>query len=110
LMATYCAAQETKTFIGEITDEQLNCVQVPMKAPEDARNKEECVFYWTYWKGERYVLYNAATKSTYQLADQDEVLPFVGENVLIRGTENNKMINVAEIKKAETGHKSNRRS
>jgi len=101
LLASYCSAQETKTFKGEITDANLNCVQTPMKAPPDVKGNEQCVLYWTFWHGEKYVLYDAATKTAYQLADQDKIVPYIAETVVVTGTEdNNKTIKVTEIKKA----------
>src|ERR1700730_1201137 len=97
-MASYCAAQSTKTFTGEISDEDLNCAQTPMKAPPDVKTKLECILHWTYWYGKRYVLYDAATKTTYQLADQDKAIPCIGAKVLILGAESNKTIKVTDIK------------
>jgi hypothetical protein len=101
MMASYCAAQSTRTFTGEIIDEDLNCAQTPMKAPPDVKTKLECILHWTYWYGKRYVLYDAATKTTYQLADQDKVIPFIGAKVLITGTESNNTIKVTDIKADE---------
>jgi hypothetical protein len=101
LMGTYCAAQGTKTFTGEITDEDLNCVQTSLKAAPDVQTKLECILYWTYWHGKRYVLYDAATKMTYQLADQDKVIPFIGAKVAITGLEDNKTIKITQIEKAD---------
>jgi hypothetical protein len=101
MMGTYCAAQGTNSFTGEITDEDLNCVQMPIKAPPDVKTKLECILHWTYWYGKRYVLYDAATKTTYQLADQNKVIPFIGAKVLITGTEDNKTIKITEIRKAD---------
>lgn len=101
LVGTYCSAQETKSFTGEITDEDLNCVHTPFKAALDVKTKLECILYWTYWHGKRYVLYDAATKMTYQLADQDKVIPFIGAKVTITGIEDKKTIKITQIKQAD---------
>jgi hypothetical protein len=83
------AAQGSTTFKGTITDEQLNCIQTPMKAPDGMTDKTSCVLYYAHFvkPGSKYVLYDAATKTTYQLDDQDLVQPYVGaKNVEITGT------------------------
>src|SRR6202035_1391387 len=66
LAARPAAAQE-KTFRGEITDEHLNCIQTPMKAPPELKEKNACVLYWAHFTTppSKYVLYDPATKSTY---------------------------------------------
>jgi len=111
-MVTFCAAQGNKTFSGEITDEHLNCVQTPMKVPDGIKQKDACVLYWAHFVNppSKYVLYDAATKTTYQLDNQDRVQPYVGAKVLITGTESNKTIRVADIKVDENAYKSNARS
>lgn len=91
-----------QTFNGEITDEHLNCVQTPMKAPEGLKAKDACVLYWAHsvQPNSKFVLYDAATKTTYQLDDQDMVEPYVGEKVQVTGTLNaaDKTIKVTGIK------------
>jgi hypothetical protein len=106
------AAQE-KTFKGEITDEKLNCAQEPMKAPEDvAKNKAACIMYYAHFQQppSKYVLYDAATKTTYQIDDQKWVEPFVGSKVEITGTESNKTIKMTGIKVDESAYKSEAKS
>lgn len=107
MMASYCAAQSARTFTGEITDEHLNCVQTPMKGPDGIKQKDACVLYWAHFvtPPSKYVLYDAATKTTYQLDDQDRVQPYVGAKVLIMGTENNKTIKVTNIKVDENAYR-----
>jgi hypothetical protein len=99
---TSAQAQGTK-FTGEITDEKLNCVQSPIKAVPGITRKEACVLYWTRYANppSKYVLYDAATKTAYQLDKQDVVQPFVGERVEVTGTLNSatKMITVRDIRK-----------
>jgi hypothetical protein len=112
VMATYCSAQSPKTFTGEITDEHLNCVQTPMKGPDGIKEKDACVLYWAHFvtPPSKYVLYDAATKTTYQLDDRALVQPYVGAKVLITGTETNKTIKVTDIKVDENAYKNNGRS
>jgi hypothetical protein len=85
-----CAsAQSAATFKGVLADEQLNCIQTPMKAPDGMKEKDACVLYYAHFvkPGSKYVLYDPATKTTYQLDDQDLVQPYVGaKNVEITGT------------------------
>jgi hypothetical protein len=85
----FAAAQNTATFKGVLADQQLNCIQSPMKAPDGMKEKDACVLYYAHFvkPGSKYVLYDPATKTTYQLDDQDLVQPYVGaKNVEITGT------------------------
>ncbi len=90
------------TYNGEITDEHLNCVQNPIKAPDGIKNKDACVLYYAHsvQPNSKYVLYDAGSKTTYQLDDQDLVQPYVGEKVQVTGTLNaaTKTIKVTAIK------------
>jgi hypothetical protein len=106
LMAT-CAAAQTKTFTGEITDEHLNCVQTPMKATAGVDTKPACVLYWAKYQkpASKYVLYDAATKMTYQLDDQNGAEPFAGANVVVTGTESGGTIKMTNIKIDEKAYK-----
>jgi hypothetical protein len=106
LMAT-CAAAQTKAFTGEITDEHLNCVQTPMKATAGVDTKAGCVLYWAKYQkpASKYVLYDAATKMTYQLDDQIGAEPFAGANVVVTGTESGGTVKMANIKIDEKAYK-----
>src|SRR5438309_4630635 len=103
LIPQFTGAQSA-TFKGEITDEHLNCIQTPVKAVEGINKKEGCVLYWAHFAkpASKYVLYDAATKTTYQLDDQDWVQPYVGEIVQITGNLNaaTKTIHVTGVKKS----------
>lgn len=88
-MADFAAAQGTAIFKGVLADEQLNCIQTPMKAPDGMKEKDACVLYYAHFvkPGSKYVLYDPTTKTTFQLDDQDLVQPYVGaKNVEITGT------------------------
>ena len=83
------SAHSVTTFKGVLADEQLNCIQSPMKAPDGIKEKDACVLHYAHFvkPGSKYVLYDPATKTTYQLDDQDLVRPSVGaKNVEITGT------------------------
>ena len=107
-MAASSVAQ-TNTFKGEITDEHLNCVQTPMKAPEGITNKTACVLYWVHSAPdkEKYVLYDAANKTVYHVDDQDLVQPYIAAKVEVTGTLNEatKTIKVTGIKVDESAYK-----
>ena len=104
LFACQFAAAQGTTFNGEITDEHLNCIQMPVKAVTGITKKEACVLYWAHFAKppSKYVLYDAATKITYLLDDQNLVQPFVSEKVQVTGTLNaaTKTIHVTGAKKS----------
>ena len=95
--------QGSSTFKGELADDQLNCIQTPVKAPLEIKDKTSCMLYFAHFvkPGNKYVLYDPATKTKYQLDDQDLVQPYVGsKEVQITGTldATTKTIHVKEIK------------
>ena len=102
-----CATgQGPSTFKGELADEQLNCIQTPVKAPLEIKDKTSCMLYFAHFvkPGSKYVLYDLETKTKYQLDDQDLVQPYVGaKNVQITGTLDaaTKTIHVKEIRVKE---------
>lgn len=102
-MSQFVAAQ-TVTFKGEITDERLNCAQTPVKAVTGITKKAGCVLYWAHFAkpASKFVLYDGATKTMYQLDDQTWVQPYVGETVQISGTLNaaTKTIHITGLKKS----------
>ena len=105
LTSQFAAAQaQNASFRGEITDERLNCIQTPVKAVPGITQKAGCVLYWAHFAKppSKYVLYDAATKTTYQLDDQNWVQPYVGETVQVTGTLNpaTKTIHITGVKKA----------
>jgi hypothetical protein len=104
LVMVQLAAGQSVTFKGEITDEHLNCIQTQVRAVEGITKKEGCILYWAHFAKppSRYVLYDAATKTAYQLDDQNWVQPYVGETVQITGTLNpaTKTIHVTGVKKS----------
>lgn len=107
-------AAQSKTFKGEITDDKLNCVQTPVKAPEGIKDNLSCVLYEAHFvqPPAKFVLYNAATKTTYQLNDQNLVQPYAAEKVEITGTLDaaTNTIKVTGIKVDEDAYKTGTRS
>ena len=110
-MVTNIAAQ-TSTFKGEITDDKLNCIQTPLRAPADIKEKYTCVLYWVHYAQPlgKFVLYDAATKTTYQLDDQNLVRPYVAAKVEVTGTLDaaSKTIKVTGIKIDEAANKADK--
>lgn len=78
------AAQKPMTFNGTLADQNLNCIQNPVKAPAGVTDKTSCMLYWAHnaQPASKYVLYDAATKTTYQLDNQDLVQPYVGAKMV----------------------------
>jgi hypothetical protein len=99
LVATNSVAQGT-TFKGEITDANLKCVQMTPKLDETHRTA--CVLNEAHFvqPGSKYVLYNEATKTTYQLDDQNQAQTYVAAKVEVTGTLDaaTKTIKVKDIK------------
>jgi tartrate dehydratase beta subunit/fumarate hydratase class I family protein len=94
-------AQGPQTFTGEIMDSQCAALgghQVMMQkgeSPKDCTNR--CVKL-----GGMYTLFDAGTKTVYQLDDQKKAVPFAGAKVTVTGTLNTstKTIHVTGIKAA----------
>jgi hypothetical protein len=100
------AAPNGKTFKGEIMDSQcaMKGPHGPMlkkegmgdKDPNDPMVKkmftENCAKM-----GDKYVLYDAASKKVYQLDDQTKPQQFAGQNVKVTGTLSKDTIQVTNI-------------
>lgn len=76
-----------KAFSGEIMDSQ--CAQMgshaAMMKTEGAKDARECTTSCVKMGG-KYVLYNAASKTTFQLDDQEKAKDFAGKKVKVAGT------------------------
>lgn len=102
------AAPKERTFTGEIMDSQcakngshammLKKEGMGDKNPNDPMVKAMCTKNCVKMGG-KYVLYNAATKKTYQLDDQTKPEQFAGQNVKVTGTfdKSTDTIHVADI-------------
>lgn len=92
------AASNSETFKGEIMDPQcamdgshvkmLKKVGLGGKDPNDPATRKMCTETCIKMGG-KYVLYDAASKKTYQLDDQNKVKQFAGQNVKVTGTLDN---------------------
>lgn len=96
------------TIASLLTDEQLNCIQDPMKGPPPDKGappwgKDACVLYWAHSANpkEKIVLYDPDAKKTYFVDDEDTILPYVGDHqkVTVTGTYNEatKTIHVTHV-------------
>ncbi len=97
------ASQKGKAFSGEIMDSQcakLGSHDMMMKK-EGAKDAKECTLNCVKMGG-KYVLYNAATKTVYELDDQKKPEEFAGQKVKVTGTYNKttKTLHVTDIKPA----------
>jgi Protein of unknown function (DUF5818) len=111
LLATLVLAApkpKTQTFTGEIMDSQcaMNASHAEMlkkegmgdKDPNDPMAKKMCTQNCVKMGG-KYVLFNPADKSVYELDDQAKPADFAGENVKVKGTLDGKTIHVENITK-----------
>ena len=100
---------KTQTFTGEIMDSQcaMNGSHAEMlkkegmgdKDPNDPMAKKMCTENCVKMGG-KYVLFNPADKSVYELDDQTKPANFAGANVKFKGTLDGKTIHVKSITKA----------
>jgi len=97
-LAAVFAIPPGKTFRGEIMDSQ--CAKAGshdvMKSKEGARDVAECTRDCVKMGG-KYVLYDAATGTVYQLDDQKRLEPLAGQRVKVVGVLEAKTIYVTSI-------------
>lgn len=77
-----------KTFTGEIMDSQcaMNGTHAQMEKMHNMPDDSKACTLQCVKMGGKFVLYNAATKTTYQLDDQDKPQEFAGQKVKVTGT------------------------
>ncbi|MGH9398306.1 MAG: DUF5818 domain-containing protein [Terriglobia bacterium] len=79
-------SSKTRTFRGAIFDSE--CAKAGshrmMMKKEGAKTAKECTLKCVQ-AGGQFVLYNRATKKTYQLDDQDQAKQFAGQRVRVTG-------------------------
>jgi hypothetical protein len=102
LVGVSLAAQGSKTYTGEIMDSacaKMGSHDAMMKSNPDMKTAKDCTVACVQ-HGSKYVLFDAATKTVYQLTDQKKPEQFAGAKVIVTGTLDNatKMIRVANIK------------
>ena len=91
------AAPASQTFTGTITDDMCaNADHKDMKMGSDEKCVTECI----KGMGGKYVLYDAAQKTTYQLDDQKKSAAFAGQKVKVTGDLKGKTIHVQKIEPA----------
>lgn len=80
-------ASTVETFTGEITDSSCAAMgsHEMMLKSEGAKDAKDCTLKCVKM-GSKFVLYNPATKTTYQLDDQTKPEQFAGEQVKVTGT------------------------
>jgi hypothetical protein len=98
---------QTTTFKGEIVDEKLKCIDTPAGA--SGAERMSCVLNQAHFVDppSKFVLYNAATKTAYQLDDQNAAQPFAGTKVVVTGTLDaaTKSIKVKDVKVDDAAYK-----
>ena len=97
-------AQGSKTFTGEIMDSQcakMGSHEHMMKMHTDVKTSKQCTLACVKMGG-KFVLFDPATKTVYQLDDQQKTMAFAGEQVKIMGSLNasTNTIHVTSITKA----------
>lgn len=103
LMSVGYVSAKDASFSGEIMDSQ--CAKAgsheTMMKKHDIKTEKACTNGCVKGGG-KYVLFNPATKTIYQLDDQAKPVDFAGDKVTVTGTldKATKTIHVAEIKAA----------
>ena len=88
LLLSVAASAKNMTYKGEIMDSQcasMGSHEKMMKMHEDIKTAKDCTLGCVKMGG-KFVLYDAATKKTYKLDDQQKPVPFAGEKVKVTGT------------------------
>jgi uncharacterized protein DUF5818 len=77
-----------KAFAGEIMDSQcaMNGSHAQMEKMHNMPDDSKACTLQCVKMGGKFVLYNAATKTTYQLDDQEKPREFAGQKVKVNGT------------------------
>jgi hypothetical protein len=91
-----------KTYKGEIMDSACAAMgshDAMMKKDPSIKTAKDCT-NGCVAHGAKYVLYNASTKTVYQLDDQKKPMQFAGAKVAVTGTldDSTKTIHVTKIK------------
>ncbi len=79
---------KAKTFTGEIFDSQcaMNGTHAQMEKMHNMPDDSKACTLQCVKMGGKFVLYNAATKTTYQLDDQEKPKDFAGQKVKVTGS------------------------
>jgi type 1 fimbria pilin len=101
---TSAAQQKNQAFNGEIMDSacaKMGSHDAMMKSHPNIKTAKDCTLGCVK-AGSQYVLYNSATKTVYQLDDQDQPERFAGQKVTVTGSLDaaSNTIHIANIKAA----------
>lgn len=79
---------KAKTFSGEVMDSQcaVNGSHAQMEKMHNMPDDSKACTLECVKMGGKFVLYDAATKTTYMLDDQDKPKEFAGQKVKVKGT------------------------
>jgi len=82
------AAPRAKTYTGEIMDSQcaMNGTHAQLEKMHNMPDDSKACTLECVKMGGKFVLYNAATKATYQLDDQEKPRELAGQKVKVTGT------------------------
>jgi hypothetical protein len=95
------AAQKPQTFTGEIMDQQCALLGGHSLMQQKGESPKDCTIRCVGMGG-KYVLFDAGSKTVYQLDDQKKPQAFAGDKVQVTGTydASSKTIHVSGIKAA----------
>jgi type 1 fimbria pilin len=88
LLSVSFAVAQDRTFNGEIMDSacaKMGSHDGMMKSHADIKDAKTCTLGCVK-DGAKFVLYDAASKTIYELDDQQKPMPFAGEKVKVMGT------------------------
>lgn len=103
LVLSVAGVASAKAFSGEIMDSacaKMGSHEGMMKGHPGIKDAKGCTLGCVK-SGAKFVLYDASTKTVYQLDDQKKPVEFAGEKVTVSGTldESSNTIQVADIKR-----------
>lgn len=100
LLGASVGLPQSRSFTGEIMDSQCAAMRSHdrMMKGVDAKDAKECSQKCVRLGG-KYVLYDLATKTTYQIDDQQKADAYAGQKVSVKGTYDatTKTIHVASV-------------
>jgi hypothetical protein len=88
LLAAAIGLPQSRSFTGEIMDSQCAGMgsHARMMQGVEAKDVKECTQKCVQQLGGKYVLFDPATKTTYQLDNQGKAGAFAGRKVSVKGT------------------------
>jgi hypothetical protein len=98
LAAAAALLPQSRSFTGDIMDSQCATMgsHARMMKGMDAKTTKECT-QKCVGIGGKYVLFDASTKTVYQLDPQDKAASFAGQTVNVKGTLDGKTIHVESV-------------